>query len=93
VLENVTLDETRGTGSRLIDAFNGGELVIRDSQLLAHPDDGNADVIGFRAEGRVDHTTDRVEIDADTVIDCAGGQLVNGSPSEVVNDAQIEGCQ
>lgn len=93
VLENVTLDETRGTGSRLIDAINGGELVIRDSRLVAHPNDGNGDVIGFDTERRVDHSTNSVSLDSTTTVDCAGGKLLSGSPDGFNNAAQTEGCQ
>jgi hypothetical protein len=93
VLDNVELDETRGTGSRLIDTFNGGELIIRDSRLKAHPYDGNAEVIGYATEGRVNHAVDRLVIDRDTQIDCAGGDLVRPKPADTRIAAQLTDCR
>ena len=93
VLETVELDETRGTGSRLIDAFNGGELVIRESILKAHPNDGNAEVIGYATEGRVNHSVDRIFIYATTEINCAGGDLVRPKPADARIDAQVRDCR
>ncbi|MBK1668941.1 hypothetical protein CKO28_12960 [Rhodovibrio sodomensis] len=80
VLENVTLDETRGKGSRLIDAVNGGVVEIRNSKLIAAPNDGNGDVIGFDYEARRAHTRNRIQIENST-IDCMNGDLLAGRNS------------
>jgi hypothetical protein len=92
VLEGVTLDETRGTGSRLIDALNGGDLVIQNTQLVAHPNDGNADVIGFDTEARVEHSTNSVLLDAGTHVNCAGGRLVKNPPENITVNAKTQAC-
>mgnify|MGYP006275985007 FL=1 len=98
-LENVTLDETRGKGSRLIDAFNGGVVEIRNSTMLGAQGDGNSDVIGFDYEARVAHTENRIDVE-NTTIDCAGGNLTAGRNSfsnadilRLRNDTHLENCR
>jgi hypothetical protein len=51
-IEGSVLDGADGHYSRVIDAFNGGKLVIRDSTLAAGSGGGNGDLIGFGAERR-----------------------------------------
>lgn len=46
--------------SRLVDAFNGGVLEIRDSELTVGRDGGNGDLIGYGAEMRTRFEANRV---------------------------------
>lgn len=57
--------------SRLVDAFNGGVLAIRDSTLEVGPDGGNGDVIGFGAGMRERHAVNRVALIGGRM-DCRG---------------------
>jgi len=80
VITDSRLDETGGFGSRVIDAYNGGVLVIRDSRITARAGDGNHDVIGYDYEQRRDHPENRIAITGSR-IDCAGGPLLAGRGS------------
>ena len=52
-----------GVDSRLIDAPNGGVLIVTDSVLLEGPNTSNSDVIGFALEpARPQHQVNRVVI-------------------------------
>lgn len=51
-VEGSVLDGGEGNYSRVIDAFNGGRLIIRDSTIAAGRNGGNGDLIGFGAEAR-----------------------------------------
>ncbi len=79
VIENSTLDERVGEGSRLIDAYNGGVLVIRNTTLENAPG-GNSNVIGYDFEGRADHPVNRIVLEAVTAR-CRGGLLLDGRNS------------
>lgn len=80
VIEDSLLDERGGNGSRVIDAFNGGEIVISGTQIHAAADDGNSNVIGFDFEGRNAHQAARITLER-TRVDCAGGRLAAGRNS------------
>jgi len=79
VIENSTLDERVGKGSRLIDAYNGGVLVLRNTTLENAPG-GNSNVIGYDFEGRADHRVNRIVLEAVTAR-CRGGLLLDGRNS------------
>jgi len=80
LIENSTLDETGGNGSRIIDAYNGGNVTIRDSKLIAARNDGNPTVIGYDYEARAEPKVNRIVIEGGSV-DCAGGKLIAGRGS------------
>lgn len=80
VISNSHLDETGGQGSRIVDAYNGGEVTIRDSRITARRGDGNRDVVGYDYEARRGTGTNRIEIRG-SQIDCAGGPLIAGGGS------------
>ena len=96
VIVGSRLDETGGFGSRVIDAYNGGVLVIRDSRITARAGDGNHDVIGYDYEQRRDPAENRVAITG-ARIDCAGGPLLAGRGSldaaaVTVTDTRLSDC-
>ena len=74
------LDERDGHGSRVIDAYNGGRLVVRNSDIRADAGDGNRDVIGYDHEGRIAHSKNEIIMEGNT-IDCDYGRLLNGDNS------------
>ncbi len=97
VIVDSTFDETEGLGSRVIDAYNGGILELRDIRILATPGDGNPDVIGFDHERRQDHPENRITV-AGSRIDCAGGPLVGGredlgSVAIMLKDNALSACR
>ncbi len=96
VILDSTLDERGGDGSRLIDAFNGGEVIVRGSKLL-NARHGNSDLIGYDYEARIDHPVNRIVLD-NVEADCAGGRLVAGRNSladaeRVENGTALTGCR
>ncbi len=68
-IEGSLLDGGQGNYSRVIDAFNGGRLIIRDSTLAAGQSGGNGDLIGFGAEKREPLSEHVVDLKAGTT-DC-----------------------
>mgnify|MGYP005845339593 CR=1 FL=1 len=86
-------DERGGNGSRAIDAYNGGELIIRNSRFFGQPNDGNRQIIGYNAEGRVRHQRNRIEIE-NSEFDCAGGLLTSrGAPEpQMIGSNSIKRC-
>jgi len=66
---NSVLDGGDGNYSRVIDAFNGGELILRDSRITAGESGGNGDLIGYGAEGRADFPHHRIVVRGGTA-DC-----------------------
>ena len=68
-IENSTLAAGDRPYSRIVDAFNGGELEIRNSSLAAGRHGGNGDLIGYGAELRHRHPVNRVAVTAGQ-IDC-----------------------
>ncbi|TQE98976.1 MAG: hypothetical protein FKY71_11030 [Spiribacter salinus] len=96
LIEDSTMDERGGNGSRMIDAYNGGELVVRNSTLNAAQGDGNPDVIGYDYEARIEHSENRVVILGGR-INCASGPLLAGRNSldraEVRVDSQTSNCR
>lgn len=76
VIESSVLEGGSRPYSRIIDAFNGGELVLRDTVLRAGSNGGNGDIIGFAAEERTRFEVNRVEMQGG-VIDCRAGQTWN----------------
>jgi len=66
---NSSLDGDGGNFSRVIDAFNGGEIRIVDSTIKGGPDGGNGDLIGFAGEMRADPGSHSLELRGGTV-DC-----------------------
>jgi hypothetical protein len=51
-IEASTITGGDGNYSRVIDAFNGGRLIVRDSTLAVGTSGGNGDLIGYGAEQR-----------------------------------------
>jgi len=96
LIENSILDERGGSGSRIIDAYNGGMLMIRNTTLHAARGDGNPDVIGYDYEARAGYSENRVEISGGR-IDCASGTLLAGRNSldqaAVRIESQLENCR
>ena len=77
LIEDSTLAAGDRPYSRILDAFNGGELVIRNSRLAAGQHGGNGDLIGYGAEMRNRHPVNRVAVTAGQ-IDCKGpGKVAN----------------
>jgi hypothetical protein len=71
VIRDSRLDGGDGPYSRVIDAFNGGVLDIRDSALIAGPNGGNGDLIGFNGESRMELPRHTLAIRGGRV-DCQG---------------------
>ncbi|GAK32254.1 nitrous oxide reductase family maturation protein NosD [alpha proteobacterium Q-1] len=94
IIKNSVLDERGGEGSRAIDAFNGGEIRISDSELIAEPRDGNKDVIGFAYEQRVQFGDHQISIE-NSKIDCAFGSLIRGriNPKTTITNSPITQCR
>jgi len=85
LITDSVLDETEGQGSRIVDVFNGGELIIRGSDIR-NASGGNTEVIGYDYEARADHPVNRILLERLTG-SCAGGRLVGGRNS--LDDAEI----
>jgi len=85
LITDSVLDETEGQGSRIVDVFNGGELIIRGSDIR-NARGGNTEVIGYDYEARADHAVNRLLLERLTG-SCAGGRLVGGRNS--LGDAEI----
>lgn len=62
--------------SRLIDAFNGGELLIKNTILKTGPHGGNGDLIGYGAEMRTRFSINRVSLEGG-VLDCLAHRARN----------------
>ena len=73
------LDEREGNGSRAIDAYNGGELVLRDVVIYANARDGNREIIGWNHEARTAFAVNRITFQNVTV-HCDHGSRLIGSP-------------
>lgn len=74
-----TLDETNGNGSRLIDAYNGGVLILRDVTLI-NARGGNRNLIGFDYGARIDHPANEIRLENVSAA-CENGALVAGRNS------------
>lgn len=85
LIVNSTLDEIGGEGSRIVDVFNGGELIIRETEIR-NARGGNTEVIGYDYEGRAEHPVNRIQLERLTG-SCAGGRLIGGRNS--LADAEI----
>ncbi len=72
VVENSLLEGGDRSYSRIIDAFNGGQLVVRNSRLVVGARGGNGDVVGFGAEMRQAFEDNRIVFDGGSV-DCRAG--------------------
>jgi len=68
-VEGSVLDGGDGNYSRVIDAFNGGHLIVQDSTIAAGQTGGNGDLIGFGAEQRTPLSRHHIEVRGGTV-DC-----------------------
>ena len=65
VIEDSLLDNRGGIDSRLIDAYVGGELIIRRSVLRKDSNSSNWEMIGYRKEPhRGSHPVNRIVIEA-----------------------------
>lgn len=80
VIENTVLDERDGNGSRAIDAYSGGELILRHVTIYANSDDGNPDIIGWNYESRTSHPTNQVRFEDVTVYCDTGSRLMGHKP-------------
>lgn len=67
IIESSVLDERGGNQSRTIDAFNGGEVILRTVTIHARSDDGNSEIIGYGMEDRTRHGVERLLFDNVTV--------------------------
>lgn len=76
IIENSTIEAGEREYSRIIDAFNGGELILRNTVLRVGSHGGNGDVIGFGGEMRTRFDVNRVEMSGG-VIDCRAGKTWN----------------
>ncbi|MBK1696029.1 hypothetical protein CKO21_02060 [Rhodovibrio salinarum] len=76
-VEHSVLDERDGAGSRAIDAYNGGHLILHDVTIYARADDGNREVIGWDHEQRVEHPDNRITFDNVTIY-CDGSSRLIG---------------
>lgn len=96
-----TLDGGARGYARLIDAFNGGRLVVADSRLIAGPDAASTAMIGYGAEMRQRHADNRVELSGG-VMDCRHmpiwGSSLRTWPVQLIPDAvtwtptDVRGC-
>jgi len=89
VIADSVFDETEGFGSRVVDAYNGGVVELRDSRIVAASGDGNHEVIGFGHERRRAHEKDAITI-VGSRIDCAFGPLVGGREDLVAVPMRLE---
>lgn len=62
LIEDTTIDSEDCVDSRAIDAFNGGELIIRRSTLVEGVNSENRQIIGYNWERRAQFPVNRVEI-------------------------------
>ena len=98
IIEDSVIDSQDCEDSRLIDAYNGGEVIIRRSRLVQGPRSSNWDLIGFNNAQRVKWTRHRLEV-VDSTIECQSkGRLIHGKPpmpAEVVwrNNKVIGDCE
>ncbi|MFQ5348526.1 MAG: hypothetical protein ACE5ED_11925, partial [Rhodothalassiaceae bacterium] len=74
VVENSTLAAGAQPYSRIIDAFNGGRLELRDVTLVTGRNGGNGDVIGFGAEMREKFADNSITLQGG-IIDCRSGPV------------------
>lgn len=79
-IEGSTITGGDGNYSRVIDAFNGGRLIIQDSTIAAGKSGGNGDLIGYGAEARTNLPENVINLRGGTT-DCAAlsawGNTVN----------------
>lgn len=94
IIEDSVLDERGGNGSRNLDSYNGGDVRILNSRIIAAPGDGNRNVIGYGYEQRVTLPLHRLTIE-NSEIDCAGGPLLSGNiqPERVERGNKITNCR
>lgn len=76
VISNSRLAGGERPYSRLVDAFNGGTLLIRDSTLAVGPNGGNGDLIGFGGEIRQAFEDHEIVVQ-DSIFDCSAGWVRN----------------
>lgn len=69
LVETSTLAGGERPYSRVVDAFNGGALELRNTRLIVGSDGGNGDVIGYGAEQRAHHRVNIVSVTGGR-IDC-----------------------
>lgn len=85
-IENSVVAGGAGNYSRVIDAFNGGRLILRDSRLAAGESGGNGDLIGYGAEAREPLPEHRIEVRGGET-DCrrlpAWGRALHAFPARV----------
>ena len=74
VVENSELVAGSRAYSRIIDAFNGGRLELRNVTLVVGASGGNGDVIGFGAEMRQKFADNAITMSGGR-IDCRGGPV------------------
>ena len=81
IVEDVTFDSADCVDSRHIDAFAGGELIIRDSSFAKGPSSANRDMIAWVPSGGppskhyVAYSVERIEITG-TRFDCGRAAIV-----------------
>ncbi|MBK1638408.1 hypothetical protein CKO24_04990 [Rhodothalassium salexigens DSM 2132] len=73
VVENSDLAGGERAYSRVVDAFNGGVLILRDTDLTVGADGGNGDLIGYGGEMRTRFDDNRLVVDGG-VLDCSAGR-------------------
>jgi hypothetical protein len=75
-IEDTVLDERDGAGSRAIDAYNGGHLILRNVTIHARADDGNREIIGWDYGERSEHPRNRITFDNVTIHCDYGSRLL-----------------
>ncbi|QUJ69922.1 hypothetical protein KDD30_17285 (plasmid) [Photobacterium sp. GJ3] len=103
LIEYSEIASLSGDDSRLVDAPNGGELVIRDSVLEQGPNSANRQLIGFGLEAAYDATqSNRVTLSNNVIIldrpagsqllalPAAGGFELSVSQNEIVGSAPVD---
>ena len=98
VIEDSVIDSQDCSDSRLIDAFNGGELIVLRSSLIEGTASANPDLIGYNYEARISYPINRIEI-RDSAVTCqVTGYALNGAlpdPQDIVwdNNTVTGDCQ
>lgn len=91
IIEDSVIASLDGVDSRLIDAPNGGEVVIRNSVLEKGPSSVNRNLIGFGLEG-IAHDRNSLTLDGVEIIDDAPAMdLIQGIAHPVFRHVKIVG--
>lgn len=95
VIEDSVIDSGTGRDSRLIDAYNGGRLIVRRSTLREGPRSANSDLIGFGGEMRRTFDDNTVVLEDNDVF-CDGGAVISAikaKPDLHMQGNRTENCR